>query len=353
MSDPEILWSGPPSPRSRRFAWIMRWTMRPLIVVMVAIWAFVMRVGPAGIEMWGLWSWLSAYNDGRYGLAPLVRGTSVERIRLPACRAEYIRAAGLTRAPGDATAILYTHGGGYVAGGLGAYRRFVSSLSKITGTTVLNVGYRLLPRFPITHAIDDGVSAYRRLLADGYAPERIVLAGDSAGGGLAFLIAHAVTAAGLPRPAAVIGLSPWADLDVAAKLAHASSRTDPVIPIHTAGFVVEHLIQRGAALDLNLSPVNLDLSALPPCLIHVGTTEVLALDAVALAQRLADDNVPVTLKYWQGQVHVFHVLALDALPEVCQALREIGAFISERTVAATAATAQGISDNSRYDAAPA
>ena len=309
----------------------MRWTMRPILVIAIAVWGFAMRRGPAGIEMWRLWSWLSAAGDWLYGLAPLHRGTTVRRIRLPECAAEYVRAPGLPSIPRDATAVLYTHGGGYVAGGLGAYRRFTSVLSSITGATVLNVGYRLLPRFPITHAIEDGVSAYRRLLADGYAPERIVLAGDSAGGGLSFLVAHAVAAAGLPRPAAVIGLSPWADLDVAAKLAHASSATDPVIPIHTAGFVVEQLVQRGAALDLDLSPVNLDLGNLPPALIHVGTTEVLALDAVALADRLAACDVPVTLKHWVGQVHVFQILALDVLPEARQALAEIAAFIAERT----------------------
>jgi acetyl esterase/lipase len=180
------------------------------------------------------------------------------------------------------------------------------------------------------------VAGYQRLLADGHAADRIVIAGDSAGGGLAFLVAYAIGASELPRPAGVVGLSPWADLDVAQKLTDPSSRRDPVVPIATAGWVVRELVQRGEALDLALSPVNLDLSALPPALIHAGTTEVLALDAVRLADRLAECGVAVTLKHWQGQVHVFQVLALDALPEARQALREIGEFVRQRTAGRTA-----------------
>jgi acetyl esterase/lipase len=306
----------------------MRLVLRPLITLSATVSGLGIRFGPRGIEMWPLWAWFHSAGDSLGRLAPLARGARIERIRLPGCRADYVRAPGVDR---GTRAILYMHGGGFVAGGLGTYRRFASILSTSTDATVLNVGYRLLPRSPITHAIEDGMAGYRRLLEDGFEPQDIVIGGDSAGGGLVFLVAYAIVSSGLPSPAGLFALSPWADLDVAEKLAHASARRDPVIPIRAAGFVVEKLVQKGAALDRELSPVNLDLRGLPPVLIHVGTTEVLAVDAIKLARVLDRAGVPVTLKHWHGQVHDFQVLGLDVVPEARRSLKEIGTFVARLT----------------------
>jgi acetyl esterase/lipase len=329
VDNPRIEWSHRASWRSRLLALWLRLTMRPVLAAAVAVWALAVKYGPSGIELWRLWEWLHDVEDWCAGLVPPLRGSTVHRIRLGGCRAEYIRAAGVPVSGGPA--ILYFHGGGFVAGGLGVYRRFASALSAVTGTTVLNVGYRLLPRHPITSAIEDGVAGYQRLLDDGYRPEEIVFAGDSAGGGLTFLVAYAVVHSGLPSPAGLIGESPWANLDPTDKLELASARTDPVIPIRTTVFIVEKLIERGQILDAALSPVNLDLTGLPPSLIHVGTTEVLTPDSEQLAARLAQCGVPVTLKHWTGQVHVFQVLGLGLIPEASEALREMAAFVRERT----------------------
>jgi acetyl esterase/lipase len=331
---PDVQWSGRPSRRSLLFAWAMRLMLRPLIALSAAISALGIRLGPRGIEMWPVWTWFHLVGDRLGMLAPLRSGTVTERIRLADCRADYVRAAGVRT---QGRAVLYFHGGGFVTGGLGTYRRFASILSATTDATVLNVGYRLLPRSPIAHAIEDGVAGYRQLLDDGYQPGEIVLGGDSAGGGLAVLVAHAIPQHGLPRPAGIVALSPWADLDVTDKLALPAARTDPVIPISSAVFVVEQLVRKGTPLDPQLSPVNLDLAGLPPTLIHVGTTEVLELDAVRLAAALASADVAVTLKHWDGQVHVFQVLGLDVLPEARTALGEIGAFVREVTAPAVAA----------------
>jgi acetyl esterase/lipase len=91
------------------------------------------------------------------------------------------------------------------------------------------------------------------------------------------------------------------------------------------------LIAKGETLDPLLSPVNLDLAGLPPALIHVGTTEILELDALTLGDRLAEAGVPVRVKLWQGQVHDFHLLGLDFLPEARQAIAEIGEFVRRTT----------------------
>ena len=325
---PDVQWTFSASRRSQLLAIVLRLVLRPLISLFAAVSAIGIRFGPGGIEMWRLWARVHELNDLAGAVARPPRGTVITRLRLSRCRAEYIRATGVSSGE---TAILYLHGGGFVAGGLGTYRRFGTKLSAATGATVLNVGYRMLPRSPLARAVEDGIDGYRRLLADGYAPEDIVVAGDSAGGGLAFLITNALVASELPGPAGVVGLSPWADLDSTRKLEHPAAITDPVIPIRSAAWVVETLIQRGDTLDPLLSPVNLDMRGMPPALIHVGGTEVLALDAIDLADALAAAGVPVTLKHWSGQVHVFQVIGLDLIPEARESLQEIGQFVRQVT----------------------
>jgi acetyl esterase/lipase len=137
--------------------------------------------------------------------------------------------------------------------------------------------------------------------------------------------------AGLPVPAGVVGISPWTDLDATAKLEHRNARADPLIPVRAIESIVKVLIAKGETLDPLLSPVNLDLAGLPPALIHVGTTEILELDALTLGDRLAEAGVPVRVKLWQGQVHDFHLLGLDFLPEARQAIAEIGEFVRRTT----------------------
>lgn len=325
--EPDIQHSGPPSRPSRWLELWLRLTLRPMIALWAAISALVVRFGPKGVEMWPIWTTLLRAADWG-GFARLPRGTEVAPVRLPACDAERVRAAGVEA---GAPVVLYFHGGGYIACGLASHRRLVARISKDAGAVVFNVGYRLLPRSAITDAVEDGAGAYRKLLEEGIAPERIVFAGDSAGGGLSFLVAVAIKSEGLPMPAGIVGISPWTNLDASDKLHHRNARRDAVIPVKTIGFIVEQLIQKGDPLDERLSPVNLDLSGLPPTLIHAGTAEVLEVDALNIAERLAAAGVPVTLKLWQGQVHDFHLIGLDVLPEARQAIREIGAFVQQRT----------------------
>jgi acetyl esterase/lipase len=268
------------------------------------------------------------WTDTILARAPVPRGTTLERVALPNCAAEIVRARDVAA---DGPYILYFHGGGYVACGLNSHRRLVARLSQAAGATVLNVEYRLLPRSPITLAIDDAVDGYRTLLVDGVAPNRIVFAGDSAGGGLSFLAAAAVRDRGLPVPAAIVGISPWTNFDSAGKRAHRNVRRDAVIPVSVLVSIAEVLIAKGAPLDPLLSPVNLDLAGLPPVLIHAGTAEILELDALDLGDRLAEAGVPTRVKLWQGQAHDFQFVGVDVLPEARQAIGEIGEFVKGQT----------------------
>lgn len=324
----QVMRSGPPSFVSRVFAIWIRLTLKQLIRLGAAVGALTLRFGPEGVETWRAWTTVLRLTDWVGNIGPAPRGTHVERVDLGTCRAEWVRARDVATATGG-RAILYFHGGGYVACGLATHRRLAAKLSRAADATVLNVDYRMLPRNTLQHAIDDGLAGYGYLLEQGYAPERIVLGGDSAGGGLSFLVAVAIRNRGLPMPAAILGLSPWTDLDPEPKRAHRNAKSDPLIPTPTIAFIVERLISKGQPLDPDLSPVNLDLTGLPPTLVHVGTTEVLELDAVAIADALAAAGVPATLKHWDGQIHDFQLVGIDLLPEARQAIRELGTFVQE------------------------
>src|ERR1700722_15922812 len=225
---PEIVRSGAPSLISRLFAIVLRLTLRPWIAFSAWLSGIGIRIGPPGGEMWRVWeARIRRMTDSIAALNPAPRGTVIERVNLPACKAELVRARDV--APGGPY-VLYFHGGGYVACGLSSHRRLVARISQSAGATVFNVAYRLLPRAELKLAIEDGGHAYRKLLEDGIEPSQIVIAGDSAGGGLSFLVANASRAEGLPMPAGIVAISPWGDLDSTDKLTHRNARTDPLIP---------------------------------------------------------------------------------------------------------------------------
>ncbi|WP_019630977.1 alpha/beta hydrolase [Actinomadura atramentaria] len=259
---------------------------------------------------------------------PRPRWASVERVGFRDFRAEWVRAP---RADDDRV-VLYFHGGGFFSCGLRTHRRMVARISAAAGAAVLSVAYRQLPAAPLTTSVDDCVRAYRWLLERGHDPARIVVAGDSAGGFLAFAATLAALAEGLPAPAAIVAMAPLTDLDHTEKAAHANARLDAYLPARRVRRLAELLTEGAVPLDPAVSPVNADLSGLPPVLIQVGSTEMLLPDAELMADRLTAAGVPCRLQVWEGQVHVFQVFA-DLVPEGLAALHEVGAFVREHTSA--------------------
>src|SRR5919112_2080642 len=134
--------------------------------------------------------WPTGLLESVAGAIPAPRGTTVEKIRLGRCDAEVLRADKADHA--DTHAILYLHGGAFLVGGLNTHRHLAARISATSGCTVLNVGYRMMPKHPVGHAIEDGLDGYRWLLEQGYPPERTVVAGDSARGYLAFAVTLAI-----------------------------------------------------------------------------------------------------------------------------------------------------------------
>ncbi|NEA29867.1 alpha/beta hydrolase [Actinomadura bangladeshensis] len=259
------------------------------------------------------------------------RGTGVAAVKGLGCGAEWVRGPGVPT--GSRRVILYFHGGGFVACGLRTHRRMIARISQAAGMPVLSVAYRMQPRVPIQTSIDDCVGAYRWLLRT-YDADDIVIAGDSAGGYLAFMAPLHALREGLPRPAGIAALSPFADLDIAPKTAHANAALDPFIPAHRLWDMVRTCFPGAEPTDPWLSPVHADLTGLPPVLIQAGAIEVLLGDAELMAERLGAADVPCTLQIWEGQVHVFQVFA-DISREGLTAIKEIGAFARRVTTTST------------------
>ncbi len=226
----------------------------------------------------------------------------------------------------DSGVMLYLHGGAYNLGSVKASRDLIARLVAATKHKALALDYRLAPENPFPAALEDAVAAYRWLLAEGTAPSRILLAGDSAGGGLAVAALVALRDAGLPLPAGAICLSPWVDLTLSGKSIHSKAASDPILDAASlARYAAAYAAGAPLASPL-VSPLFADLHGLPPLLVQAGTEEILLDDAIRLAERAAQAGVLVTLETWEGLFHVFPLLAF--LPETRQALQQAGAFVA-------------------------
>src|SRR3954451_2667738 len=232
--------------------------------------------------------------------------------------------------PTSKGAILYLHGGAFLLCGMATHRRIVERLAQRTGMTVLTVDYRQLPKGRLHDSISDCEDAFGWLVRNGHPASRIVLAGDSAGGHLAFATALRLRDDGAGTPSAIVAMSPWLDFDHMAKIKHHNARRDAYIPARRLRRVAEMVV--GARPELHHSPVNADLEGLPPTLIICAEAEVLRVDAELMAYRLADAGVPCTLQIWEGQVHAFPVLT-DLVPESRECLDDIVKFVKQAVAA--------------------
>jgi acetyl esterase/lipase len=250
------------------------------------------------------------------------RGTSVTPVQLDGFDAEWVRAEQAS----DDGVVLYFHGGGFIACGLNTHRPGIAAISKRSGLPAFSVAYRQLPRTPITGSVDDCLTAYRYLLDLGHKPEQIVFAGDSAGGYLTFATALKARDEGLPLPAGLVALSPLLDIDSTTRRQHANWRRDTYI-------LAKHLPKLSEFWSTSpdgtapISPVNEDLTGMPPSLIMAAETEVLLSDSEVMAERLWAAGAQCKLQVWRGQVHAFPMIA--PTPEVRIAHQQIGKFIRE------------------------
>jgi acetyl esterase/lipase len=254
------------------------------------------------------------------GLAP-GRGLGRERGTLGGVSVEW------TRVPAARGVVYYCHGGGYLVGSPVAYRRFADRLARSTGHDVAMIDYRLAPEHPFPAATDDAFAGYGALLAAGHDPATIVVAGDSAGGGLALATLLRIVESGLALPAGAVLLSPWTDLAATGASVRENALADPMLP---ASRIAEAAAAYAGATALDhpwLSPLYGDYTGLPPLLILAGSTEILRDDAARVAERARAAGVTADLQIWRDAPHVFPIFA-DILPEGRRALAHIADFVA-------------------------
>jgi epsilon-lactone hydrolase len=254
-----------------------------------------------------------------YGLAPDV---AVEQTNANGVRAEWNSTPSAAR---DAV-LLYLHGGGFVIGSLDSHRHLVSEAGRAAKALTLALDYRLAPEHPFPAAVEDAVAGYRFLLARGYKPERVTIAGDSAGGGLVVSAMIAIRDAGLPQPACGWCISPWVDLEALGETMSTKASADPTV--QKAGILdMARLYLNGADPRSPLAaPIYANLAGLAPLLIQVGAVETLLDDAIRLAKIAGASDVRVDLQIWPEMIHVWHLFH----PELKAGLRAIeqgGSFV--------------------------
>ena len=280
-------------------------------------------------QAWGLW--LSRQIVARImdTFGPSLEGTHAEKVDVETSDGrrvigEWVYGAGVKRAHSD-TAVYFVHGSGYALCSPRTHRRLTAWLSRLTGLPVFSIDYRLAPRYRFPTAADDVRSGWDWLVGDiGLAPEKAVIAGDSAGGHLAVDLLLQPEVA---HPAGLVLLSPVVDLTFTLARTRERLRRDPAIRSRDA---VRLLDLYCTGIDSGHPRLKLDVAAgrmLPPTLIQAGGAEMLAADAIALAEHINASGGQCELQIWPDQAHVFQALPRMS-PEARPAMRHVAGFIA-------------------------
>jgi monoterpene epsilon-lactone hydrolase len=259
----------------------------------------------------------------------LLPSNAMKAVRVEPCDAGGVPAEWVSPLEGETSRhFLYLHGGGYIVGSPRSHRDLLARIALKSRARVLGVDYRLAPEHPFPAAIEDAVSAYRFLLDSGVDPKRVIVGGDSAGGGLAVATLLTLRDARLPLPAGAVLLSPWLDLEGAGQSVVSNAPFDWIDEDYMRRCARDYL---GAVSprEPRASPVHADLAQLPPMLLQVGGAEILLDDARSFAARAHEAGVELTLEVWDDMFHAFHLFAA-LVPEGRRAIRAIAAFVEQR-----------------------
>lgn len=227
--------------------------------------------------------------------------------------------------------LLYLHGGGYVLGSIDTHRSMVTRLCKFAGIRGLIVDYRLAPEHPYPSAIEDAEQAYDYLTENGVTPEKMLLAGDSAGGGLSLALMQTLREHGKAQPKAVALLSPWTDLTISGRSHKERAERDPMIDVERMPQAIDWYCPNQDKKNPLISPVFADLAGFPPMFVQVGSEEVLFDDSTRLVENAEKADVDAELQIWPDMPHV-HQIAHRFVPEAKAALRDIAGFFNRKGV---------------------
>lgn len=225
--------------------------------------------------------------------------------------------------------ILYLHGGAYLMGSPRTHRSITAMLARLTGMRVMVPDYRLAPEHPAPAAVEDALAAYATLLAQGYAPGDIALAGESAGGGLVFAMLLMAQAKGYPPPGCVVAFSPWVDLAHTGTSIRTNAATEAMLPAERVDEVARYYIGDSDPRDPLISPLYGSFTAPPPAFITVGETEILRDDAFRMAETLRAAGGEVELQGIPGVPHAWQFFG-PHLPEARVSMEAAAGFVKMR-----------------------
>jgi len=264
----------------------------------------------------------AARDKSSKGMFPAPPGVQVQPAQLGGCPGEWLRPAGAAAN----TVLLYLHGGAYITGSCHTHRGLAGHLARSAGLDCFLLDYRLAPEHPFPAAVEDAQAAYLAL-HDQDPTRAIVLAGDSAGGGLALALALRLRDAGHAAPGAMALLSPWTDLTLSLSTHQSKAGKDPFFPDSTTLSMAAQLYAGTSGLAQPLaSPHFAALHGLPRTLIHVGEHEALLGDAQALAAKLQAAGTSVQLQEFQGMWHVWQIFA-GRFAEADASVKQLGVFL--------------------------
>jgi monoterpene epsilon-lactone hydrolase len=257
---------------------------------------------------------------------PVPKAASFEAASVGPIRGEWVR---VPAAPLHGRMILYFHGGGFIAGSPETHRAIIARLCEAAETNAFSPAYRLAPEFAFPAAVRDGIDAYRHLLARDHHGRSIVIAGDAAGGGLAFAVTLAIRNAGLEMPAGVIAMSPWADMSLSGWSMLQNQKNDAALSWELLFLSARNYLRKTVPTDPYASPVYADFKGFPPVMVHAGAMEILRDDASRIGEKAAAAGVPVSIEIYDGMQHVFQ--ANPYVPEANVSIGRLANFIRGRT----------------------
>lgn len=221
--------------------------------------------------------------------------------------------------------IFYVHGGGYVSGSCNDHRAFVSKFAKRSKITNLQYEYRLAPEYPFPYALDDSIMVYESVLKKGYKPENIIIAGESAGGGLALAILLALKQKNIPLPKAAVAISPWTDLTCSSDSYKTKNKVSAA-PTNSWLVFSNYYVGDNDANNPLISPLFGDMKGLPPIFINSAVDDELYEDGEKFYKKAKNEGVDIIFKAGYKMIHCYPLLA-PMFKEATEAMDEIMMFI--------------------------
>jgi monoterpene epsilon-lactone hydrolase len=259
-------------------------------------------------------------------LIKLPKDMIIEEVNIDGMNAAWISVPSCT----PDNVVLYLHGGGYISGSLISHQDLAMRISRAARIRVFLIEYRLAPEHPFPAALEDAINAYKWLINDQKInPKKIVIAGDSAGGGLTLVTLIKLRDENITLPAAGACLSPWTDLALTGESFKRNVKIDPFLKDYDIFFMARQYVGYDDPKNPYISPLYADLHDLPPILMHVGTNELIQDDTTRFAEKAKKAGVDVTLEVFDGMIHVFQAFSAWA-PEGQEAIDKIGEYIQEK-----------------------